>query len=643
MNEEIPHVCEFGKFRLNTQKKTLWHDGISVPMPLKELELLCVLIENRGELVTKEELLNKVWEDSFVEESNLSRHIYLLRQTFKEFGESEDLIQNVPRRGYRFTGDIGKAANGEVIIEKHTSTRTLIEIQDDGKEKSITHAAEEKRHALTGFALSHRLILSVSAIAAILLTGIFFFRNYPNFQSKVSVLEIKSVAVLPVKSFSDGAGDDELRLRITDALITRLGHLDRIAVRPTSAVLPFVKAEQDALEVGKELRVDAVIDSRIQQEGERLRVTIQLLKVATGEQLWSEQFDGQANQILDLQDMIAAKVVQSLDTEASQQKTMVKRPTDNSDAYEAYLKARYFWSKRDEASLRQAIEYFNQAIALDPKFAEAYSGLADTQHLLFNYNIEVTPEIIVQAKENLRRALELKPDSADALTTLGTIQMGYDWDWQRAEESLKLATAAEPNSPTAHMRYGALLVRLGRFVESQAEFEKGIELDPLSLVGNMNLGLVYFCKKDFAAADTQYRKTLEIDGKAGATHWLLSRVLWQESRKDEAVREIIRALELDGNTTLAEKLLTKSNPGQPVDAIRQLLFAWRNNPPGTNPHNLAYLSTYVDDREKAMFWIEKSVAEHHPWTTWVFAAPEFETLRDIPRFQAILRELKFVE
>ena len=222
MNREIPHLCEFGKFRLDTQKKTLWHDGKSVSMPLKEIELLCVLVGNRGELVTKDELLNKVWEDSFVEESNLSRHIYLLRKTFKEFGANEDLIQNVPRRGYRFTGDVCDAVNGEVILEKHTSTRTLIEIQEDSLEEPIAQAPEEKRRTLTGFALSPRLILSISAVAAALLGGIYFFRNYPKSQNNVSASEIRSLAVLPFKTINAGSEREHQGLGLADVLITRL-------------------------------------------------------------------------------------------------------------------------------------------------------------------------------------------------------------------------------------------------------------------------------------------------------------------------------------------------------------------------------------------------------------------------------------
>ena len=265
-------------------------------------------------------------------------------------------------------------------------------------------------------------VLFVLGMGVVLIGGFFMFRNWST-STRATASDIRSIAVLPVKSFSESPDNEELRIRITDALITRLGHLERTAVRPTSAILPFAKSGQNALEIGKQLRADAVIDSRIQQEGDRLRVTVQLIRVSTGEQIWSDQFDGKANEILNLQDLISSKVAHLLTTDGSQQRTLAKRPTENSDAYEAYLNGRYHWTKRDEADLRQAIEYFKTAIELDPNFSEAYTGLADSQNLLFNYNIDSRPEVVAEAKENLHRALELKPDSADALTTLGS----YRW------------------------------------------------------------------------------------------------------------------------------------------------------------------------------------------------------------------------
>lgn len=620
---------EFGRFRLDVKKRVLWCGDQPVNLPLKEIELLCVLTESSGQVITKDEIIGQVWPDSFVEESNLTRHIYLLRKTLKEYGESEDLIQTVPRRGYRFTGKLREPAEPDLVIEKRTSTTTLIEIQEPEL---------GGRNALPGGGSPRGRVILFAAAGLIALAGAGLLWNYLNAADPAAPPEIRSIAVLPVRSFSDPPNDEELRTRLTDALITRLGTLDKIAVRPTSAVLPFARSEEDGLSIGKKLQVDAVLDSRLQQEGERLRVTMQLIRVENGENLWSEQFDGQADRILDLQDLIAAKVSRSLSSAVSDPAAFAKRPTENSEAYESYLKGRYFWSKRDAASLRKAADHFQKAAALDPNFSEAFSSLADTQHLLFNYNIDVRPEMVAEAKENLRRALELNPESPDALITLGTIEMGYDWDWKNAEGTLKQAVAAAPNSPTARMRYGALLVRIRRFDEAEAEFRRHIELDPLSVSGLINLGLALFCKKDYAAADGQYQKAIELDEKSGSAHWLLSRSMWLQGRKDDAIAEIARALELDGNAALSAKI-RKAGSASPNAGIELLLHEWRMDPPGTNPHNLAYLATYIDDRDKAIHWLQRSIDEHHPWTSWIAAAPEFEVLREDRRYLEMLQRL----
>ncbi len=626
---------EFGRFRLDTSKRVLWFDDEPVNLPLKEIELLCVLTENSGQVVTKDEILEKVWADSYVEESNLTRHIYLLRKTFKEYGEDEGIIQTVPRRGYRFTGKLRNTGNGGLVIERHTLSRTLIEVPD---EDALAQKQDAGPHSLQAPKRPGIVLAAALAVAVVLLAGVFFYWKYFRTPQTAASPAVRSIAVLPVRSFSGASNDDELRMRLTDALITRLGNLDRIAVRPTSAVMPFTNSEEDGLSIGRKLKVDAIVDSRIQQEGDRLRVTIQLVRVADGEHLWAGQVDGQADRILDLQDTISSRVTQTFDTAAAGD-VFAKRPTENSDAYEAYLKGRYFWTRRDEASLRKAVEYFNRAATLDPRFSEAFSALADTQHLLFNYNIDVRPEVVAEAKDNLRRALELKPDSPDALITLGTIEMGYDWNWANAEKTLKHAVTVAPNSATAHMRYGALLIRTRRFDEAVAEFERHLQLDPLSINGHTNLGLGYFCKKDFANADREFLKTLELDDKSSAPHWFLSRSHWQQDRKDESVNEIVRALELDQNVQLSAKIRDKFTAAGPAAAIEQLLYEWRDNPTRTNPHNLAYLSTYVDDTEKAIYWLQRSIDERHPWTSWIAAAPEFEVLRSDARYLEMLRGL----
>ncbi|MEP6847251.1 MAG: winged helix-turn-helix domain-containing protein [Acidobacteriota bacterium] len=628
MFSEHSSLRSFGKFRLDLGRKLLWLGNEPVSLPPKAVDLLCVLVERRGELVSKEEIWHEVWDDAFVEETNLTHNIYVLRKTLKDLGEA-DLIKTVPRRGYRFSGVVHEIPDGELVLERPALTRTAIEIREETTSDGERQFGAQRRR------LSTRAISTLAITAVVFLFAGGAFWKFGKGPADAAVPKIASIAVLPLRSFASAADNDGLRLRITDALITRLGSNTELAVRPTSAILQFVDNDSDPRELGQKLLVDAILDGRIQHEGDRLRVTIQLLSVSDGKQLWSEQFDGKDDQILNLQDAISTKILASLDAQKIQP-VLSKPLTANSDAYEAYLKGRYFWRKRDEHSLRTAIGFFQQAAALDPQFSEAYSGIADAELLLYDNNIEVTPNIVSEVKETLHHALLLKPDSSDALATLGSVQMSYDWDWNGAESSLRHATEAAPNSPNAWLRYGAVLLRLRRFEEARAAFQKGLALDPLSLIANANLGMVDFCRKDFPAADAQFRKTIEIDPRFGMSHWLLSRSLWQQGKKNEAVAEILQGLDADGSSNLAQKAAQKNATATPEDVISVLLFEWRNDPERTNPHNMAYLSIYVGDKEKAIYWLQRSLKEHHPWTTWVGAAPEFDLLRGDERFKDIL-------
>ena len=434
MNVENPHLCEFGKFRLDPLKKTLWHDGQTVSMPLKELELLCVLIENRGELVTKQELLDKVWEDSFVEESNLSRHIYLLRKTFKKFGGNEDLIQNIARRGYRFTGDVCEIANCEVIIEKHTSTRTLIEIQEDSGQEPIAQAPDEKRRTLTGFALSPRLVLSISAVAAALLGVVYFFWDYPKSQNNVSASEIKSLAVLPFKTINAASENEHQGLGLADVLITRLSNARALNVRPTSAISAFENQDVDSVKIGQKLNVDAVLEGTIYRSDKNVRVTVQLVKTVEGKTVWSGEFEKPLNEELKLESEIGLRIANALalNLSAYEQKALAKNFTVKADAYQLYMNGRYEWNKRSWVAVTEAERLFRNAIAVDPDFALAYVGLAD--------RLATQPDT-TEAEAVIAKALELDPNLAEAYATQGFLRMFHQWKWREAEESFKRSLA----------------------------------------------------------------------------------------------------------------------------------------------------------------------------------------------------------
>ncbi|MGH9900486.1 MAG: winged helix-turn-helix domain-containing protein, partial [Pyrinomonadaceae bacterium] len=384
MATEVTQFREFGRFRLDTRRKVLWHEGEPVPMPLKELELLCVLVERRGELVTKDEMLEAVWPDAFVEESNLSRHIYLLRKTLREFGESEELIQNVPRRGYRFAGEVhdGESGDGDIVIERHALTRTLVEevqgsdaevstagergradgglaIADGGLEELRLLSIRNPKSAFRNLVSRSRLLIVAAALVAIAVSGFAFWQYQSTEVGRVA--EIKSIAVLPFKDFGAATDEDRLGPGLADVLITRLSTLKGVNVRPTSAVLKF--DGQDSVAAGRRLEVDAVLEGSIHRHDGRVRVTARLVAVNDRATVWGAQFDEQPKDLFAIQDALSKQVAQALvsDLSDAEARMIAKRPTESIEAYQHYAKGRYLWNKRTTADAEKAIRHFEQA------------------------------------------------------------------------------------------------------------------------------------------------------------------------------------------------------------------------------------------------------------------------------------------
>ena len=634
----------FKNFDLDVERKILRRGGEIVHLPPKAVELLCVLMKNRGEVVSKNDLLEAVWENTFVEESVLSNNIYILRKTLSELGVGKNLIQTVPRRGYRFAGEIG-GDDAELVLEHHVFEQTVIaEISDDSalmREKAMPAplALPEKPRSFFG---ANKKFLFASTAILLLILSVLGVWNDKKSAAEPSLADVRSIAVIPLKSLSKEVVDENLRLRITDSLITNLGNLNKFSVRPTSSVLAFVGEEANALEVGKKLAVEAVLEGRVQQENGRLRVNLQLVSVAGGGQIWSGQFDGETDKLLNLQDAISAEFVNHFAASLTDdQIAAAAHPTDNSEAYELYLKGRYFWNKRTLADLEKAVGFYEQAIALDSNYADAYVGLADSQYLLYDYNYRTTLDNPRRAKDNLLKALTLKPDSADALVTLGLIQSAFDWDWNAAEKSFRRALEIEPNSASAHSRYGVFLIRTSKFAEARAELEKARRLDPLSLSVNMNLGVASWFAGDLDAAEAHFKSTLEIEPNFEPVHWYLARFYWHKGSFKESFAAIEKALTLGGGETLATRLRQKADLLPPDEAARFWFEEWKRRMPENrvNSHDLAIVAAYSGDRRETLAQLEKTVAEKHPWSAMIAAEPEFIFLRGEPRFQEILRQI----
>jgi DNA-binding winged helix-turn-helix (wHTH) protein/TolB-like protein/Tfp pilus assembly protein PilF len=638
MNNENNSLREFGKCRLDIEKRFLWCDDKPVPLPLKSMELLCLLVERGGEVVTKDEIWNAVWRDAFVEETNLTHNIYLLRKTLKDLGEN-DLIQTVPRRGYRFAGDVREITNGEIVIEKHTRTRTLIEIEEAAAvgEKSSPET-ETGQRVFTP--VRNRTAVSLAAIL-ILLGGVFAFSSYRGKIFGASASTIRSIAVLPFKTIDASPETDQQGLSLTDILITRLSNIREITVRPTNAILNFENA--DSIIAGQKLNTDAVLEGAIYRTGDKVRVTARLIKVADGKTIWNGQFEKLKTDELRLQDEIALAVTDALRLNLSDREKIAvsKRLTENADAFELYQKGRYEWNKRNWAGMVNAEKMFRGAIEKDPNFALAYAGLADT--IMMNSEVQ-------EAEDAINKALELDPNLAEAYASRGFLQTFHGWNWSAAEASFKKSIELNPNYATAHHWYAQVLTVQGRHEEAKAEMRRALEINPLSHNLLADLGQIYYFNREYREAEQYCRKALEIYPEFTFAHEYLMAVYLQTGRNDEAVEELITSSLALGTFENQSAERQKGLENDYADTrkrfaeggIEKLITGKLTQPTPQDASMAYYHARYfalINEKERALERLEQAFAGHGFATLFIKADPVFDRLRDEPRYREILKKM----
>jgi TolB-like protein/DNA-binding winged helix-turn-helix (wHTH) protein/Flp pilus assembly protein TadD len=645
MNNEFKPLREFGKCRLDVEKKFLWCDDQPVQLPLKAIELLCVLVESGGTVVTKDEIWQAVWQNSFVEETNLTHNIYVLRKTFKDLGEP-DLIQTVPRRGYRFAGEVREAKNGsgEIVIERQALTQTLIEDVSDEAESETQRREETKtkrKFLINSSSLFHPFALSIIAVLLVALLGGFAYWRY-NRTNAGNVSGIKSIAVLPFKTIDSNKENSYHGLGLADILITRLSNIKEINVRPTSAVTAYENQEIDLPQIGEKLNVDAILEGTIYRTADKVRVTARLIKTSDNAPIWAAQFEKPLQDELRLQDEIALQVVDALalNLSGNEKNALTKRYTESADAHQLYVKGRYEWNKRSPAGMYEADRLFRNAIEKDPNFALAYVGLADRM---------VTNADAGEAWTLINKALELDPNLAEAYATNGFLITFHDGDWQYAEGEFKKSIELNPGYATAHHWYATLLAIQGRTDEAKSEMHRALEINPMSYNFLADLGQLHYFAREYDKAEEYCRKALKIYPEFVFAHEHLYQIYLQTGEYDKAVDEQLESLEI--LTTFAGQTDKQKEAGlKSYDGLRAIyqqggirkylesLMTIRENNTNIFYRN-AQINTFLGDKEKALDNLEKAFESKAFLMVFVKADPLFDSLRSEPRYQEILRKM----
>ncbi len=496
MGQQDNHSYHFGRFRLKVAERVLLREGEPVPLTPKVFDILLTLVENGGQLVAKDDLMRRVWPNTFVEEGNLTQNISLLRKALGETPGGVQFIETVPRRGYRFVAEItetggDESGNGpqERVLPLEATTQTPVVSVPN----TTSQPARVKRTPM--FAMAAGVVV-IGIISVMYLTG---------WSKAENASAIQSIAVLP---FVDESADPDAQYindKIAESLINSLSKLPQLRVVPRSVVAGYKGKEIDPRKVGQELNVRAVVTGRMRRHGDIISIQADLIDLENVAQLWGQHYDHKLSDVLLVQDDISRDIFENLRLKLNvEEKKQL-------EAYRLYLKGRNAWNKRTGDGLQQAIEFFNQAIAIDPNYGEAYAGLADCYNMLVVYGRLQPKEGFPKAKEAATRALEIDENSAEAHSSMAFIKFRWDWDRSATEREFQTAIRLKPAYAPAHQWYSSYLVAVERFDEAIAEAKRTEELEPLSFVASSHLGWIYYLSGDNDKAIEQCRKILELD------------------------------------------------------------------------------------------------------------------------------------
>jgi TolB-like protein/DNA-binding winged helix-turn-helix (wHTH) protein/Tfp pilus assembly protein PilF len=632
-------AVRFGIFEVDFAAGELRKHGIRIKLRGEQpFQLLSILLEHAGEVVTREELRGQLWEaDTFVDfEHSLATAISKIRDALGDSADSPRYVETVPRRGYRFIADVA-VVDGAPLDGRETVIGGLPGTKDHDRAELVGKPAPSNRQ-------SRSLALTISGFALALVLLILAARIFR--LSSRPPANIRSLAVLPLESLSGDASQDYFADGMTDELITDLGQISVLRVISRTSVMAYKRTRKPLQQIARELNVDAVVEGTVLRSGEQVRITAQLIQASADKHLWADSYEGDVRDTLALQKKVARAIAEQIriNLTAQEQAALTSVKVVNPEAYEAYLKGRYFWNKRTADGLKKAIDHFDQAIEKDPNYAQAYSGLADSYALLgdWEYGVLAPKEAFPRAKAAATKALELDNTLGEAHTSLAFSLDLFDWDWQSADKEFRRAIELNPGYATAHHWYAWHLTEMGRNREAIAEMRKAENLDPLSLIISADVAEILLVAHSYDEAIQQSRKTIDMDSNFAVAHYELGQAFVQKHMYNEAIAELQKAIELSGGSTtctsnLAYAYAVAGRRNEAVKIMKDLTN--RSNHVFSNAPEIALIYVGLDEKDQAMTWLEKAYAEH--FNPSVLLRPAFDPLRSDPRFKDLVRRIGF--
>jgi len=636
---ESPHpasVVRFGTFEVSLQSGEVRKAGVRIRVQQQPMKLLELLLERPGEVITREELRGRVWPDESFGDFDQAVNIAIakLRSALGDSAENPRYIETLPKRGYRFIAEVSVVDTN--IIKKRpqvaageSAAETAHQLPGTGSGVTPGRQAWRTRGVITALAV----ILMSAALA------VWFLRL-----RGPAPTGIRSLVVLPLENLSGEASQDYFADGMTDELITDLAQISALRVISRTSAMVYKGARKPLPQIARELNVDAVVEGTVLRSGDQVRITAQLIQAADDKHLWAESYEGNVRDTLALQNKVAGAIAEQIRINLNPQEQAALRNAKvvNPEAYESYLKGRYFWNKRTASGLNVALAYFNQAIEQDPNYAQAYSGLSDTYALLgdWQYAVMTPKEALPKAKAAAMKALELDDNLSEAHNSLAFCLEGFDWDFDAAGKEFRRAIDLNPGYATAHHWYAWHLSLLGHNAEAIAEMRKAENLDPLSLIINADLAELLLIAHFPDESIQQSRKTLEMDANFALAHNQMGQGYLEKHMFGEAIAEIQKAIQLSGGspTFTANLARAYAASGQQAAAMERLNDLKKRAASG-DPHSsdIAMIYAALGNSDQAMAWLDKSYEQR--FNPGVLLRPGFDPIRSDPRFHELERRI----
>jgi len=586
-----------------------------------------LLVENSGHLLTKDELMKRLWPETFVEEVNLAQNISALRRALDDKDGGAHYIETVAKGGYRFTAETRK-----ILLE---APRTPTKDAEPAVVPVVVH-----RWPVT------RLAVMASATILVIAIALFFIPRMVKFRTKgtsatSAATAIRSIAVLPLVNLSSDSEQEYFTDGMTDELITELAKVGRLRVISHTSVQRYKETKRPLPEIARELSVDAVVEGTVMRSGDRVRITAQLIDARSDRHLWAESYERDLREVLALQDEVAQRIATQIgiNLTAGDQTRMVGTRVVDSAAHEAYLKGNFYWNRSNCEGSKRALEYFQQAVAKDPNFALAFLGLAQTYFTLGDWGCWPQHEAFAKSKPAALRAIELDHNLGAAHTWLGMLAFFYEWEWQNAENEFKRAIELDPNYSFAHLAYAVFLVTMGKPEQGFAEMRRAHELDPTSELTNMVSVHVFYLARQYDPAIEQAEMAIELNpGSWGAYYWL-GASYERKGMYEQASAAYLKSKALDG---LGPEELDGFRSAYRKSGIRG---HWQQELATVKPNKLECWMTviyaHMGDKDRTLEHLNRDFQHHCTDLRMLNVDAIYDSVREDHRFQDVLHRMKF--